>query len=527
MRLMKPVVLLPLLLSVQLYAQFDSTAYRLAQTIDPGTLKTHIYTLASPEFEGRETGTEGNRLAADYLAGQFKADGIPPLPATGSYFQPVAFSNVRWEDLYLKVNGEVREHLKDYLCIPQYFPPAPVSMDISSLVFLGYGIDDPSYSDFKNVDVKGKHLIVYAGEPRRPDGSFRISGSAKPSVWSVDPMVKIEAAHKAGAASIWIIEDKLRERVLNARRYLLMGETLMGSLEEMTASLIPDFFISPDLAKEMMGGKVNKVIRLRDKITRTGKPARTTIPVSLVWRGTHAIRLTESANVLGYVEGIDPVLKQELVVVSAHFDHLGKRGQDIFFGADDNASGTSAVLEIAQAMALAQKQGVGPRRSVLCILMTGEEKGLLGSQYYTEHPVFSLKHTVADVNIDMIGRVDTQHAQPNYTYVIGSDRLSTALHEINENANRTYTHLELDYTYNADDDPNRFYYRSDHYNFAKKGIPAIFYFSGVHEDYHRPTDTPDKIMFEKAANIARLAFYTAWELANRDERIRVDVEGRN
>ena len=154
-------------------------------------------------------------------------------------------------------------------------------------------------------------------------------------------------------------------------------------------------------------------------------------------------------------------------------------------------------------------------------------KGLLGSQYYSEHPVFPLANTVANVNIDMIGRTDTLHKQPNYTYVIGSDRLSTELHAINEAVNEQYTKLELDYTYNRDDDPNRFYYRSDHYNFAKNGIPAIFYFSGVHEDYHRPSDTPDKLMYDKAETIARLAFHTTWELANRKDRIKVDVTGRN
>ena len=161
------------------------------------------------------------------------------------------------------------------------------------------------------------------------------------------------------------------------------------------------------------------------------------------------------------------------------------------------------------------------------MLMTGEEKGLLGSQYYVEHPIFSLEQTVADVNIDMIGRVDEQHADSNYTYVIGADRLSTELHDINEAVNSKYTKLFLDYTFNMDSDPNRFYYRSDHYNFAKNNIPVIFYFSGVHADYHRPSDTPDKIMYEKAETIARLAFHTTWELANRDERIKVNVTGRN
>jgi Zn-dependent M28 family amino/carboxypeptidase len=186
------------------------------------------------------------------------------------------------------------------------------------------------------------------------------------------------------------------------------------------------------------------------------------------------------------------------------------------------------VMELAQAFAEAKKAGAGPRRSVLFLLVSGEEKGLLGSEFYSEHPVFPLENTVADVNVDMIGRTDKKHRDdPNYIYVIGADRLSTMLHKINEAANQQFVNLELDYTYNAEDDPNRFYYRSDHYNFAKHGIPSVFFFSGTHEDYHRPTDTVDKIMFDKMVKIGQLVFYTTWELANRDERIQVDVPQEN
>lgn len=300
----------------------------------------------------------------------------------------------------------------------------------------------------------------------------------------------------------------------------------MGTPEQL-AIYPPHALISSTLGQKLTGAKLNKIVKLRNKITKTGKTKHTTIPADIEWNVAHDVKNLEGANVLGYIEGIDPVLNKEVVIVTAHYDHLGIRGENIFYGADDNASGTSAVLEIAEAFAKAKADGQGPKRSVLCMLMTGEEKGLLGSKYYTEYPVFPLDQTVADVNIDMIGRVDTLHPDPNYTYVIGSDRMSTELHSINESVNKLYTHLNLDYTYNSDDDPNRFYYRSDHYNFAKNGIPAIFYFSGVHEDYHRPTDTPDKILFDRAVTIARLAFHTSWELANRKERIKVDVSGRN
>ncbi len=490
-------------------------------------MRDHVYTLASPAFEGRETGTEGNQKAAHYIADQFAADGIPPIPGDGDYFQELAFSKIKWDNIKLSVNGTSEEYLRDYLSIPQFFPDSASVFQIRSLTFLGYGIDDPAYSDYKGKNLKGQNLIVYAGEPRGSDGNYKITGVDTASTWSSNPLLKIKAAKAAGAASIWIIDDRLKDLVTEAKKTLLTERMLMGSLQILSAPYIPHAFISVSLGDQIMGKKKDKIEKLHQRINQSGKTAELTIPVQIDWKTIHQINAIQSQNVLGYVEGTDPNLKNELVVVSAHYDHLGIRGKDIYFGADDNASGTSAVLEIAQALALAKAKGDGPRRSVLCMLMTGEEKGLLGSQYYTEHPVFPLKNTVADVNIDMIGRVDTLHHNANYTYVIGSDRLSTELHQINESMNKEYTHLDLDYTYNRDDDPNRFYYRSDHYNFAKHGIPAIFYFSGVHADYHRPTDTPDKIMYDKAKTIAQLAFYTVWELADRDQRIKVDVVGRN
>ena len=227
-------------------------------------------------------------------------------------------------------------------------------------------------------------------------------------------------------------------------------------------------------------------------------------------------------NIIGFIEGSD--LKDELVIITAHYDHLGiKKDTLIYNGADDNASGTSAIMEIAEAFMLAKKEGNGPRRSVLIMPVSGEEKGLLGSKYYTDHPIYPLEKTIANLNVDMIGRIDKKYVDnPNYIYLIGSDRLSTELHTISEEVNKKYSNLELDYKYNEEDDPNRYYYRSDHYNFAKNNIPVIFYFNGVHPDYHKTTDTWEKIHFEKIEKIGRYIFLTAWELANRDDRPKLD-----
>ena len=232
--------------------------------------------------------------------------------------------------------------------------------------------------------------------------------------------------------------------------------------------------------------------------------------------------LNDSENVLAYIKGSEK--PDEVVVISAHLDHVGTTDTgEVYNGADDDGSGTVAILEIAEAFKKAVKEGNGPKRSILFLHVTAEEKGLLGSLYYTTNPVFPISKTVTNLNIDMIGRVDKMHElDPNYVYLIGSDKLSTELHEISEEVNKKYTKINLDYTYNDDDDPNRFYYRSDHYNFAQYNVPIIFYFNGVHSDYHKVTDTPDKINYEMLEKRARLVFHTAWEVANRDQRLIVD-----
>lgn len=231
--------------------------------------------------------------------------------------------------------------------------------------------------------------------------------------------------------------------------------------------------------------------------------------------------LNPSENVVAFIEGTEK--PDEIIVISAHYDHVGMSNGVIYNGADDDGSGTVAILEIAEAFQMAAENGNGPKRSILFLHFTGEEKGLLGSKYYVNFPIFPLKNTVTNLNIDMIGRVDEAHKDnPNFVYLIGADKLSTELHTLSENMNTKFTKLILDYKYNDDNDPNRYYYRSDHFNFAKNNIPIIFYFNGTHEDYHSPSDTPDKINYELLAKRTQLVFYTAWVVANRENRIVVD-----
>ena len=232
----------------------------------------------------------------------------------------------------------------------------------------------------------------------------------------------------------------------------------------------------------------------------------------------------DTENVIAIIEGSEK--PEEYLVISSHLDHIGTHKGEINNGADDDGSGTVTLLEIAEAFQKAVADGNGPKRSIIFLHVTGEEKGLLGSEYYANNPLYPLANTIVNLNIDMVGRTDPKRVSdnPNYIYLIGSDRLSTELHEISEEVNKATVNIDLDYKYNAHDDPNRFYFRSDHYNFAKNNIPVIFYFNGTHDDYHKPTDTVEKIEFDLMETRARLIFATAWELANREERIKLIEE---
>src|SRR5690606_27077750 len=217
-------------------------------------------------------------------------------------------------------------------------------------------------------------------------------------------------------------------------------------------------------------------------------------------RGT----LPDSENILAFIKGSEK--PEEIIVISAHYDHVGIKNGQIYNGADDDGSGTVALMEIAEAFKKAQKMGKSPKRSVMFLHVTGEEHGLLGSKYYADNPVYPLANTVVNLNIDMIGRSDPENEGKDYVYVIGSEMLSTQLKVINEAANNATQKLELNYKYDDPNDPQRLYYRSDHYNFAKNGIPVAFFFDGVHADYHQPTDDPEKIDYKLLRKRAQLVY---------------------
>lgn len=465
----------------------DKRAVKYSKTITTSDLKDYLSVLASDSLEGRETGERGQKMAAAYIAEKFNSFGLEAPVKTDdgmSYFQSYPLKKMTYRTAYLKKGEEVKTNFEDFIYNSR---EETIGEEYVDILFAGIQTID----NLKKMDLSGKFVAVVTQEM----GNWR--------------KVLAEAKDLDAAGIILIVEDESRFSFIMTRysRYLQGSRMALESTNAGNKIIIGD----PELASWMFDVPYDKL-----KETGKNKSAR------LILNADMLVEDITAENVLGFLKGSEK--PEEVLVVTSHYDHIGiSDNGEINNGADDDGSGTSTVLEIAQAFSEAAAKGIRPRRSILFMTVSGEEKGLLGSEYYTENPVFPMENTVTNLNVDMVGRVDEGHEKnPNYVYVIGADKLSKELHDISGKANKTYTQLELDYTYNAETDPNRYYYRSDHYNFAKKNVPIIFYFNGTHADYHRPTDTIEKINFELMQKRAELVFFTAWELANREDRVRLD-----
>jgi len=518
-----------LLLSNVANAQNVSTPF--AQTITTQDLERHLRVLADDSLEGRDTGSRGQKKAAQYVAAHFQKLGlqaiVPQADGSKSYFQTYKLYGKKWGEVYLKTEKKRYQLAEDFYVNGLL---NVLSEEKTAVIFAGYGIESPSYDDYKKIDVQHKAVVIWEGEPKKTDGNYWVSENQTPSKWSNDNLAwgrKVALARQKGAKYVILVSDLTGQAFANEiKKRGVMGlrfnRQQMKPYQE-TFGGNAAFTVSGLAAADLLGTTENKLNKLRKQTRQKGQSVVQKLPENTVSiKAERSDDIIETENVMGFLEGSDK--KDEVIVISAHLDHIGiSANGEINNGADDDGSGTVSVMELAEAFAKAKAEGHGPRRSILFMTVTGEEKGLWGSEYYTSNPVIPLAQTVCDLNIDMIGRVDEAHKNdPKYVYLIGSDKLSSELHAISEDANQTYIGYALDYTFNNPSDPNRFYYRSDHYNFAKNKIPVIFYFTGVHEDYHRPGDDVDKIMFDKQAKIVQLVFYTAWELANREQRIKVD-----
>jgi len=390
--------------------------------------------------------------------------------------------------------------------------------------FIGYGIDDKTYSDYSNVNVKGKVVIFFLGEPKK-DGKFIISGTTRGSEWSFPGITKkLALAASKGAVGALVINPQ--QETFNQRTVENGKKTGVYFPRSNDAKMINYALLSHAFAKTIIAGDfaLDSVIASAKrsevlKINGVEKKYKTNFSFNK-YRNT-----INASNVVGIIEGTDK--KDEYVFITGHYDHLGMRNGQIYYGADDDGSGTCSVIQMAEAFAKAAAEGNRPRRTIVFMTVSGEEKGLWGSEYYSDHPFFPLDKTTVNLNIDMVGRVDTERKTGdtlNYVYVIGHDKISSDLPVINEGVNNKYTQLVLDYKFDDPNDQNRIYFRSDHYNFAKKGIPILFFYDGMlKSDYHKPTDTIEKINWALYEKRTRMIFHTAWEMANRNDMLKRDT----
>ncbi|MBW7889722.1 MAG: M28 family peptidase [Chitinophagaceae bacterium] len=477
------------------WAQKITNPRPFARSISIEDMRKNLSVIASADMEGRETATEGQRKAAAYIENEFKSIGLAPgnKDSYEMYFPVYADSLL---NLSLSVNDTEFTAGKDFSVYLQSGYSARYYF--SEIVFVGEGRSDQFRDDYKDIDVRGKLVMAFSDE----HGKIGDKSNQPRLNWIAQQL----AAMKNGAAALLIVTKRIPPLVSKSNMYVNLYQK---------SQRLNTFFISTELAEKISGIQLNE---LRNENRPAVYEANTALNLSKV-----SLEM-QSSNVLGFLEGSD--LKDEFVILTAHYDHLGKRGDTIWYGADDDGSGTVTILELAKAFSEAKKAGKGPRRSILFMTVSGEEKGLWGSDYYASHPTVDLDKVTVNLNIDMVGRIDPSRKygdSTRYIYVIGDDKLSSDLKSISEAVNKKYTKLELDYKYNDPKDPERIYYRSDHYNFAKNGVPVIFYFSGLHPDYHKPTDTPDKINFPLLQKRALLVFYTAWEMANRNQMLKRDI----
>lgn len=522
---------LALCLSFGATAQKNPDAVKFSSTINKDRAYSHLSILASDEYEGRETGKKGAWMAAEYIKKQFQSFGLkgPVKDSNDPYFQKIGYASLTLSKSVLSVNGQTKENFKDYYIQPNSVSTSGYDIKANSILFAGYGLNKDDFNEYAGQDVAGKVVMIFAtGDPtvKQPAAPAPGQGRRPSAVGSQQAKIKYLLDHKA--AGVLVINQNVDNLSPQMRAFLENGNPYLKTAERIknmaNAAGLPTVVIGSAVANQILAAANTNMDAVKQKIAETLKPASVVINMPVAFAAQSKETDIRAENVLGFLEGSDPKLKDEVLVITGHYDHIGlvndpNATDKVNNGADDDGSGTTGVLMLAEAFSKAKKAGKGPKRSILFMTVTGEEKGLLGSEWYSEHPVFPIANTITNLNIDMIGRGDDDRpGDNNFVYIIGSNMLSDDLDRIGKKANEDYVGLVLDEKYNNRTDPNRFYYRSDHYNFAKFGIPVIFYFNGVHKDYHQPGDEVSKIDFPMLAKRAQLVYYTAWELANGAKR---------
>lgn len=478
------------------------------RNMDGNRLKNHVNILASDHFEGRGTGQIGQKRAAKYIRNHFRKIGLRSITKdTADYVQSFHIGNkdrvVENVSIYYKRNRKLSKkdfYTEGYFIIPELN---------AETVWVGYGIDDERYSDYESVDVKGKVVVVMLGEPQSTDSTYLITNSSEHSVWNM-AYYKVATAKAKGASGIILVHDSEHDFIRYRNRAKILSK--VNRNDALQRGIAPPsfgtFFIRPKALYKILGFSKKKQPPILQQFELN--------PLKVAKRFNHQIKIkavrritrTATENIIGLLPGTD--LATEVIVIAAHYDHLGIR-ENIYNGADDNASGTSVLLELAEVLATAKANGWKNKRSILFIGFSGEEKGLLGSLHYTKNPIVSMKDTKAMINMDMIGRAKLNKKEQWITYILGAETLTK------QNSTLQKEHapnIKLNYTYNSKTHSEQLYYRSDHYNFAKYGVPFIYFTTGFHKDYHQPTDDSHKINYTGLRDIGQMVLHLVGDLVN-------------
>tara|TARA_R110002124_G_scaffold188668_1_gene355925 strand:- start:7301 stop:8920 length:1620 start_codon:yes stop_codon:yes gene_type:complete len=498
-----------------------ASIYDFDKTITMEGLKSDLTIIASDEFEGRETGEEGIRKATDYITMRYKAMGLTPVGDNGSYEQSYDLNSPIVEAYNFLLTDAEGNYISETSLNKQetgdFVPVIGGSDNVSGeIIFAGLGMSNNEVNHLPEVVADKWVMVILDRKLTNQRALQTLVGSGAAGV-----ILVMDHNEPDGFTTS---SDQVQSR-------LGTGGRLSLAYLENNGSKAPAWNrINPELAAKILGKRdISELVKMTEELKANPVSFK---PKELDYSLTHEVSLNENvvkaSNIVAFLEGSDPVLKDEVVVLSAHFDHVGigrpdSTGDAIYNGADDDGSGTVGLLNTAQAMMAASKAGAGPKRSVLFLHVSGEEKGLLGSRYYSDHPIYPIEKTVANVNVDMIGRVDKEHEEnKDYIYVIGGEIISSGLDSLLREANQASVNLDLSKRYNDLEDPNQFYRRSDHWNFGRLGVPFIFFFNGIHADYHRPSDSVDKIEWETLTKRTQLIYTTVAMIANSQERSKVD-----
>lgn len=514
-----------LLLAVPLCAQTSKAIRTAADLIQPNDLKADIYFLASDDLAGRNSGSVQDHIATDYIASEFLRLGLKPMGDNGTFFQNMEILTGRpdAEHTTLTATVEGKEHRyslgRDFQLARQSLHNGEAC---GQLMFAGYGISAPEfhYDDLAGINLKGKVALVFTREPEANDPHSKLMGTW--DSYHAFNWHKIEELRKRGAAALLIIQDRIPRDVkpippTSPRPTGEPSYALAGQMWD-----IPVFIIKREIADQLLAPSGKSSDALQSSIDRSLQPNSFDVPKSsaCISKTYTGIEAHQGRNVVALLEGSDPKLKAQTILLTAHHDHMGTSNGHIYHGADDNASGVAGMLAVARAFTRGK---IRPKRSILFLAYDAEERIFLGSYYYVTHPVVPLNQTVATLNLDMIGRNEEDANWPtptdrnvNMVNILGT-RYNPGLRRIIDRRNQQ-TGLKLDYKMDVVD-PDSLWSRSDHFWFATLHIPQVEFQTGLHPDYHTENDTWDRINYPKLTRISRLVYLSIADLASSDQTI--------